>query len=219
MFPQTRPRRCGRRRPRARVSRGGVDTNDVVQPICKHLTDLQPSLGDASGVGLGWKPRGQNCDGSRADNADRLLIRPASGRQAGTRRGPTPGYSVVSTRATRRAARACAREKMPGGGALARRAATRCRRHRGPRRCLRRSSRARTRASSRPDAGSAKSQRTSRRARSRSSRRCCARSSPSPTPTSMSRVAGSPTSSRHACPSPRRCSRRRRSRRILTPGW
>ena len=26
----------------------------------------------------------QNCDGSRADNADRLLIRPASGRQAGT---------------------------------------------------------------------------------------------------------------------------------------
>jgi hypothetical protein len=113
----------------------------------------------------------QNCDGSRADNADRLLIRPASGRQAGTRRGPTPGYSVVSRRATRRAARACAREKMPGGGALARRAATRCRRHRGPRRCLRRSSRARTRASSRPDAGSAKSQRTSRRARSRSSRR------------------------------------------------
>ena len=26
----------------------------------------------------------QNCDGSRAQNADRLLIRPASGRQAGT---------------------------------------------------------------------------------------------------------------------------------------
>jgi hypothetical protein len=26
----------------------------------------------------------QNCDGSRAHNADRLLIRPASGRQAGT---------------------------------------------------------------------------------------------------------------------------------------
>src|SRR5947207_10682550 len=32
----------------------------------------------------GGNPRRQNCDGSRAHNADRLLIRPASGRQADT---------------------------------------------------------------------------------------------------------------------------------------
>src|SRR5581483_3874385 len=32
----------------------------------------------------GWNRGRQNCDGSRAENADRLLIRPASGRQAGT---------------------------------------------------------------------------------------------------------------------------------------
>ncbi len=62
-----------------------IDTHDVVQLICEHPY-LTSSLvvGGHNGVGLGWKPRRQNCDGSRAQNADRLLIRPASGRQADT---------------------------------------------------------------------------------------------------------------------------------------
>src|SRR6266542_2913735 len=46
--------------------------------------DLQPRLGDNSGAGLGEDRWRQNCDGSRPQRADRLLIRPTSGRQAGT---------------------------------------------------------------------------------------------------------------------------------------
>ena len=34
-----------------------VDTDDVIQLICKHRTsDVQPRVGDTTGVGLGWKP-------------------------------------------------------------------------------------------------------------------------------------------------------------------
>jgi hypothetical protein len=63
-----------------------VDTNDVVQLICEHpLTDLQPKRWGTHPVSVWGGNRGrQNCDGSRAQDADRLLIRPASGRQADT---------------------------------------------------------------------------------------------------------------------------------------
>src|SRR3954451_24306048 len=63
-----------------------VDADDVVQLICEHpRTDLQPSVGGHQPVPVwGWNRGRQNCDGSRAQDADRLLIRPASGRQAGT---------------------------------------------------------------------------------------------------------------------------------------
>ena len=63
-----------------------VNTDDVVQLICEHpTTNLQHTLGDTNRCRSGDGNRGrQNCDGSRAQNADRLLIRPASGRQAGT---------------------------------------------------------------------------------------------------------------------------------------
>ena len=65
-----------------------VDTDDVVQLICEHpKTNLQPKRwGTRTGAGLGCNRGRQNCAG-RAHNADRLLIRPASGRQAGT--GPS----------------------------------------------------------------------------------------------------------------------------------
>src|SRR5439155_10804215 len=63
-----------------------VDTDDVVQLICEHpKTNLQPKRWGHEPVPVWDENRGrQNCDGSRAHNADRLLIRPASGRQAGT---------------------------------------------------------------------------------------------------------------------------------------
>src|SRR5437879_657623 len=63
-----------------------VDTDDVVQLICKHpRTDLQPKRWGTHTVSVWGGNRGrQNCDGSRAQDADRLLIRPASGRQADT---------------------------------------------------------------------------------------------------------------------------------------
>jgi hypothetical protein len=63
-----------------------VDPDDVVQLICEHpSTDLQPSVGGHEPVSVWDAHRGRhNCDGSRAQNADRLLIRPASGRQADT---------------------------------------------------------------------------------------------------------------------------------------
>jgi hypothetical protein len=63
-----------------------VDTNHVVQLICEHpLTDLQPKRWGTHPVSVWGGNRGrQNCDGSRAQDVDRLLIRPASGRQADT---------------------------------------------------------------------------------------------------------------------------------------
>jgi len=62
-----------------------IDTNDVVQLICEHPFDLQPKRWGTHPVSVWGENRGrQNCDGSRAHNADRLLIRPASGRQADT---------------------------------------------------------------------------------------------------------------------------------------
>src|SRR5438034_11000167 len=63
-----------------------VDTDHVVQLICKHPSpDLQPERWGTPPVSVWGGNRGrQNCDGSHAHNADRLLIRPASGRQAGT---------------------------------------------------------------------------------------------------------------------------------------
>jgi hypothetical protein len=63
-----------------------IDTDDVVQLICKHpRTDLQPKRWGTHPVSVwGRDRRRQNCDGSRARDADRLPIRPASGRQAGT---------------------------------------------------------------------------------------------------------------------------------------
>src|SRR4030095_16061597 len=63
-----------------------IDTNHVVQLICKQpLTDLQPKRWGTHPVSVWGGNRGrQNCDESRAHNADRLLIRPASGRQADT---------------------------------------------------------------------------------------------------------------------------------------
>jgi len=65
-----------------------VDADDVIQLICKHpnLTSSR-ALGDTTVSVWGGNRRRQNCDGSRAHNADRLLIRPASGRQADT--GPS----------------------------------------------------------------------------------------------------------------------------------
>jgi hypothetical protein len=63
-----------------------VDTDDVIQLICEHpRTTSSQALGDTNRCRSGDGNRGrQNCDGSRARDADRLLIRPASGRQAGT---------------------------------------------------------------------------------------------------------------------------------------
>jgi hypothetical protein len=63
-----------------------VDADDVVQLICKHpRTDLQPKRWGTHPVSVWGGNRGrQNCDGSRAQDADRLLIRPASGRRAET---------------------------------------------------------------------------------------------------------------------------------------
>jgi hypothetical protein len=62
-----------------------VDADHVVQLICKHPTHLQPRLGDTLRCRSGGEDRKrQDCDGSRPQRADRLLIRPASGRQAGT---------------------------------------------------------------------------------------------------------------------------------------
>jgi class 3 adenylate cyclase len=62
-----------------------VDPDHVVQLICKHPRHLQPRLGEQLRCRSGGEDRGrQNCDGSRPTRADRLLIRPASGRQAGT---------------------------------------------------------------------------------------------------------------------------------------
>src|SRR6266542_4966793 len=47
--------------------------------------DLQPRLGDNSGAGLGVKTAGgRTVTGHARKRADRLLIRPTSGRQAGT---------------------------------------------------------------------------------------------------------------------------------------
>src|SRR5205807_9411926 len=61
------------------------DTNHVVQLICEHPFDLQPKRWGTHPVSVWGGNRGrQNCDGSRAQDADRLLIRPASGRQADT---------------------------------------------------------------------------------------------------------------------------------------
>jgi hypothetical protein len=63
-----------------------VNSDDVVQLICEHpFTDLQPKCWGTHPVSVWGGNRGrQNCDGSRAQNADRLLIRPTSGRQADT---------------------------------------------------------------------------------------------------------------------------------------
>src|SRR5436190_15512531 len=62
-----------------------VDADHVVQLICKHPTHLQPRFGGHTPVPVWDEDRGrQNCDESRRQAADRLLIRPASGRQAGT---------------------------------------------------------------------------------------------------------------------------------------
>jgi hypothetical protein len=63
-----------------------IDTDDVVQLICKHpFPDLQPERWGTQPVSVWGGNRGrQNCDGSRAHDADRLLIRPASGRQIDT---------------------------------------------------------------------------------------------------------------------------------------
>jgi hypothetical protein len=62
-----------------------INTNHVVQLICKHPNHLQPRLGDTLRCRSGGEDRGrQNCDESPPERADRLLIRPASGRQAGT---------------------------------------------------------------------------------------------------------------------------------------
>jgi hypothetical protein len=62
-----------------------VDANHVVELICEHPTHLQPMLGDTLRCRSGVEDRGrQNCDESRRQAADRLLIRPASGRQVGT---------------------------------------------------------------------------------------------------------------------------------------
>ena len=80
-----------------------IDTNHVVQLICEHpLTDLQPKRWGTHPVSVWGGNRGrQNCDGSRAHNADRLLIRPASGRQADTGSplghitGKTPKHRVI----------------------------------------------------------------------------------------------------------------------------
>ncbi|HEY8777894.1 MAG TPA: hypothetical protein VIM33_15615 [Gaiellaceae bacterium] len=62
-----------------------INTDHVVQLICKHHFHLQPRLGDNSGAGLEVKTASDSTLTSHAPNrADRLLIRPASGRQAGT---------------------------------------------------------------------------------------------------------------------------------------
>ena len=75
-----------RRRPRAHASRG-ADRHQRRSPadLQASVTDLQPRVGGHIRCRSGDEDRGrQNCDGSRPNRADRLLIRPASGRQAGT---------------------------------------------------------------------------------------------------------------------------------------
>ena len=61
-----------------------VDTDHVIQLICEHSYRPPAQRWGTHPVSVWGGNRGrQNCDGSRAHNADRLLIRPASGRQTG----------------------------------------------------------------------------------------------------------------------------------------
>jgi len=61
-----------------------VDTNNEVQFICEHPSTSSPALGRTSGAGLGTETASRNTVTGHAQKADRLLIRPASGHQAGT---------------------------------------------------------------------------------------------------------------------------------------
>jgi hypothetical protein len=56
-----------------------VDTDHVVQLICKHPTDPATSLVGSGGAGLSMGNRGGRTVMSHAEKADRLLIKPAAG--------------------------------------------------------------------------------------------------------------------------------------------
>ena len=73
-------------RSRARASRGADQRRRRSPAVLQaSVTDLQPRVGGHIRCRSGDEDRErQDCDGSHPERVDRLLIRPASGRQAGT---------------------------------------------------------------------------------------------------------------------------------------
>ena len=92
---RTRPPPCAPRRLRACARRGAGRrrSRSPVDPRASRI-DLQPMGPVDAGLGKGNRWR-HDCDGSRPQRADRLLIRPASGRQAGA--SLSPGHITGKT--------------------------------------------------------------------------------------------------------------------------